>query len=135
MATEPFIRSESTGPGPEEILPSCALTSAVDKLIGMQDGWLEGGGTAPARKTCPPCPKTWWSFSLLKCLTPGVVPTEEGNVSLEWIRPAAGIGLEVNFVDRPLELYPTDPSTDTFAEEHFGWEEWPQAFEKISALL
>lgn len=66
---------------------------------------------------------------------PAVVPTEEGNISLEWIKPTTRVELEVNFSDNQLELYATDLNRDTFVEQSFGWDEWPNAFKKISSLL
>lgn len=66
---------------------------------------------------------------------PTVVPTEEGNVSLEWIKPAARVELEVNFAAGLLELYATDIEADTFVEDSFDLRDWAGAFASITLLL
>lgn len=118
-----------------EIVPHYALTSAIDELNGLEDGWLEGHGIAPDPKDLARL-----SEELIESFPPGidypaVVPTEDGNVSLEWIKPAARIELEVNFAESRLELYATDMQADTFLDESFDMGNWVGAFEKITSLL
>jgi hypothetical protein len=118
-----------------EVVPHYALTSAIDDLNSLENGWLEGRGIAPDTENL-----AWLSEELIEAFPvgieyPAVVPTEDGNVSLEWIKPAARIELEVNFIENRLELYATDLEADTFVDESFETGDWAGAFERITYLL
>lgn len=117
-----------------EILPHFALTCEIEKLAQLSDGWLEGGGTAPKAADLE-----WLSGEMADQFPvidyPSVVPTEEGNVVFEWIRPQARIELEVNFEGDTLELYSTDLAKDEFREETYPKGDWPAAFAKVTSLL
>jgi hypothetical protein len=112
-----------------------ALAKTIHNLSNLKDGWLEGRGVAPRRFILERL-----SDELVEKFPPGidypaVVPTEEGNVSLEWTRPAALVQLEVNFSESRLELYATDIEADAFVEESFALEDWAGAFGRITSLL
>jgi hypothetical protein len=64
-----------------------------------------------------------------------VVPTEEGNIVFEWIRPHTRIELEVNFSEQQLEIYATNLKTNDFVEETHPQTDWADAFAKASQLL
>ncbi len=112
-----------------------ALVSAIDGLLSLKDGWLEGSGVAPSSENL-----SWLTNEVVKSLPetleyPSVVPTQEGNVVFEWIRPHARIELEINFDGRRLELYSSNIATDTFVEESFGLDHWGEAYTRIAELL
>ena len=118
-----------------EVVPHYALTSAIDSLNELKDGWLEGHGKAPSSFSL-------WNLSneLVDSFPagidyPSVVPTEEGNVSLEWIMPSARVEVEVNFAEGRLELYATDLKADTFVEETYEIGDWDNVFKSITSLL
>ena len=118
-----------------EVVPHYALVSAIDGLTELRDGWLEGHGVAPDAGNL-----SRLSEQLVGVFPPGlsypaVVPTEDGNVSLEWIKPTARIELEVNFAEHRLELYATDVASDLFVDESFPEDDWAGAFGRISQLL
>jgi hypothetical protein len=118
-----------------ELLPHLELVGGIEALLELQDGWLEGGGKAP-----DPERLSWLMNEMVRAFPadleyPAVVPTEDGNVVLEWIRPHARIELEVNFADEQLELYATNLKTDQFVEETYPQDGWADAFGKISTLL
>lgn len=111
------------------------LTAGIDALASLKDGWLEGNGVAPDSGNL-----NWLSNEVTKVFPesfeyPAVVPTEDGNVVLEWIRPHARIELEVNFADQRLELYATNLKTNEFVEETYPQDGWADAFAKVSTLL
>ena len=111
------------------------LTARIDGLASLKDGWLEGHGAAPK---CDDL--NWLSNEVAKVFPdsleyPAVVPTEDGSVVLEWIRPDARIELEVNFAARQLELYATDLKTNQFVEETYPQDGWAAAFSKVATLL
>jgi hypothetical protein len=111
------------------------LTSGIDALALLKDGWLEGNGVALKNGYL-----IWLSNEVTKAFPesleyPAVVPTEDGNVVFEWIRPHARIELEVNFADEQLELYATNLKTNQFVEETYSQDGWADAFDKISSLL
>lgn len=118
-----------------DIVPHYALVSAIDDLSNLKDGWLEGRGVSPRRLNLERLSDDLVETFPAGIDYPAVVPTEEGNVSLEWIRPAARVELEVNFAENRLELYATDIEFDTFVEETFALEDWEGAFGKITSLL
>lgn len=121
--------------GQLEVIPHYALTSAIDALNLLENGWLEGHGVAPDSKNLARLSEELIESFPLGIDYPAVVPTEDGNVSLEWIRPSARIELEVNFAGNRLELYATDIESDMFVDESFEAEDWAGAFEKITYLL
>lgn len=118
-----------------DIVPHYALSAAIDDLNNLKDGWLEGRGIAPQRLNLERLSEDLVDVFPPRIQYPAVVPTEEGNVSLEWIKPAARVELEVNFSEKRLELYATDIEADTFVEESFALEDWAGAFGRITSLL
>lgn len=118
-----------------EVVPHYALMSAIDELNALEDGWLEGHGVAPDSQNLARLSEKLIESFPLGIDYPAVIPTEDGNVSLEWIKPTARIELEVNFAENRLELYATDIEADTFVDEFFEAGDWAGAFEKITYLL
>lgn len=118
-----------------ETLPHYRLVSAIEALAVLRDGWLEGQGVAPDSGNL-----NWLANEVTKNFPdsleyPAVVPAEDGNVVLEWIKPHARIELEVNFGGRQLELYASDLKTDRFVEETFPQDGWKQALERVASLV
>jgi len=118
-----------------ERLPHYPLTSGIDKLSILADGWLEGVGVAPKSEDL-----NWLTNEIAKAFPesiayPSVAPTEEGNVVLEWILPKARIELEVNFANQQLELYASYLDSDIFVEKTFENTQWPEAFGHVEGLL
>lgn len=111
------------------------LTSGIEALAALKDGWLEGNGVAPNNDHL-----NWLTNEVTKAFPesleyPAVVPTEDGNVVFEWVRPQARIELEINFADKQLEIYATNLKTREFVEVTLNQNEWPSAFEEIARLL
>jgi len=111
------------------------LTAGVEALTSLKDGWLEGHGVAPNSEHL-----NWLSNEMAKVFPdsleyPAVVPTEDGNVVFEWIRPQARIELEVNFAGQKLELYSTNLKKNDFVEATYPQDGWAEAFAKVSTLL
>jgi hypothetical protein len=118
-----------------ECLPHFGLVSKIDALGSLVDGWLEGNGVAPRSANL-----AWLTDEVAKYFPealeyPSVVPTEDGHVVFEWIRPQARIELEVNFDAQKLELYATNLTTSQFTETSFDTSDWNTAFSKIERLL
>jgi hypothetical protein len=118
-----------------DCLQHLVLVSKIDALSSLADGWLEGNGIAPSIANT-----TWLTDEVTKYFPealeyPSVVPTEDGHVVFEWIRPQARIELEVNFGAQKLELYATNLTTNQFTEESFSTSDWDAAFSKIERLL
>ena len=85
-----------------------------------------------------PLAHSWKEWS--KSLPPGIacpieVSDDDGNVILEWIKPAARIELEVNGRENRLELYATNIETGVFVEESFKAADLADAFQRVSELL
>jgi hypothetical protein len=118
-----------------ELLPHLELVGSILALTELLDGWLEGGGVAPNHERL-----NWLISEMMRTFPPeleypSVVPTEDGNVVFEWIRPDARIELEINFADEQLELYATNLITNDFVEVTYPQGGWASAFDKVSTLL
>jgi hypothetical protein len=118
-----------------ELLPHLELVGAIEGLCELEDGWLEGGGMKPN-----PDNLLWLMNEVVRVFPvdfeyPAVVPTEDGNVIFEWIRPLSRIELEINFSDKQLELYATNLETSQFVEEVYPQFAWKDAFDKVATLL
>lgn len=118
-----------------ELLPHLELVGGIEALLALQDGWLEGGGKVPDAERLADLMNEMVRVFPSSLEYPAVVPTEDGNVVFEWIRPQARIELEVNFVDQRLELYATNLKTNHFVEETYPQDGWADAFAKVSNLL
>ncbi len=118
-----------------ECLPHLVLVSKIEELGALVDGWLGGNGVALDSENL-----TWLTDEVAKHFPetleyPSVVPTEDGHVVFEWIRPQARIELEVNFDEQRLELYATNLTTNQFTEESFDTAGWSAAFTRVERLL
>ncbi|OAM90734.1 hypothetical protein AW736_06415 [Termitidicoccus mucosus] len=118
-----------------ERLPHYLLTSSIDKLAILADGWLEGVGVAPKPEALNWLTNEVSTSFPLSLEYPSVAPSEEGNVIFEWIRPHARIELEVNFADQKLELYSTNLKANDFVEKVFEFNQWQEAFGQVEGLL
>ena len=121
-----------------EIILHYPLVDGLDKLLQLEDGWLNGSGTAPA-----PANIEWLSEQLVEEFPSGldypeIGASDEGNVVLEWIRPKLRAELEVNFEEKQLEFYSTNFESDDFIEESIAFDEanaWPSIFALIKKRL
>ncbi len=118
-----------------ETLPHYALVVAIDALADLPAGWLEGHGAAPSPERL-----NWLSNEVTRAFPesvayPSVVPTEEGHVIFEWIRPHSRIELEFNFSKSQIELYATNLNTKDFKEQSFGTGQWSEAFAVVQQLI
>jgi hypothetical protein len=118
-----------------ERLPHYPLTSGIDKLASLADGWLEGAGAVPKPEDLNLLTNEISKAFPESLAYPSVAPTEEGNVILEWILPKARIELEVNFANKQLELYASYLNSDHFVEKTFEISQWQQAFGEVEGLL
>jgi hypothetical protein len=131
MAKESFIQPRFVGARFDEH----TFISDIFELNGLENGWLEGHGIAPDSQNLARLSGKLIESFPVGINYPAVIPMEDGNVSLEWIKPTARIDLEVNFAGNRLELHASDIDTDTFVDESFGMEDWAGAFQRIGSLL
>ena len=118
-----------------DCLPHYDLVSKIDALALLTDGWLEGCGIAPTNVNI-----NWLTNSVVQHFPkdleyPSIVPTEDGNVIFEWIRPRSRIELEVNFSNNQIELYATDIANNEFIEALYSQEQLDVAFGNVKRLL
>ena len=118
-----------------ECLTHYALTSKLDALASLSDGWLEGRGIAPTSDNLNRLANEIAQYFPTNLDYPSVAPTEDGNVIFEWIRPKARIELEVNFADQSIELYATNVLSDEFVEKTFNQTKWHDAFTMVAGLI
>ncbi|MCC5841504.1 MAG: hypothetical protein JJT96_15425 [Opitutales bacterium] len=111
------------------------LASAIENLQTLSGGWLEGGGMAPSESDLESLVNEVSARFPDLLEYPSVVPTEEGNVVFEWIRPNLRIELEVNFPEKKLELYSTNLADSSFVEEVFSRDEWEIAYARVNQIL
>ena len=115
--------------------PHFDLVSKIDALASLEDGWLEGYGIAPTNVNI-----NWLTNSVVQYFPkdldyPSVVPTEDGNVIFEWIRPQSRIELEINFANNQIEIYATDIANNEFIEKLYSKEQLDVAFGYVKGLF
>ncbi len=92
------------------------FSSRLDEFRAIQDGWLDGGGTAPSPRSLD-----WLSGSLKDYYAddspmPHIYPTPEGGVSLEWAIGPHRASLEIDLDVHEAEWHCLDLS----AGESYG---------------
>ena len=137
MTQEPFIQPRFVGPrfeGHTLPLSAAKLVGGIEALMGLKDGWLEGEGKAPNPEHLTGLVNKMAQLFPAGLESPAVVPTEDGNVVFEWIRPQARIEVEVNFAGKQLDFYATNLKTNDFEEATYSPDEWTDIFTKVSTL-
>lgn len=92
------------------------VTSRLDALRTLRDGWLDGKGVAPGASGLD-----WFATAFNESYpddlpSPYIYPVAEGGIQLEWsIRPHE-ISLEIHFSDHSAAWHSLDLETDE--EEH-----------------
>ena len=128
----------NTEPNKPSATPETDGVNGIEALTNLQDGWLEGGGKAPEHERLTGLMNEMVRVFPADLEYPAVMPTEDGNVVFEWIRPHARIELEVNFAGGQLELYASNLKTDQFVEKTYpqnGWTHWCRALEYVKTLI
>lgn len=87
--TQSIIRDSSDG----EIRGALNITSQLDELRSLEDGWLEGGGVAPSHGGLDWLIQSFERHYPSSLPRPYLYPTEEGGVQAEWV--FGGIDIEV----------------------------------------
>ncbi len=118
-----------------DLLPHWNLVSSVERLSSLQAGWLDGHGALFAIEDVSQIAQDLAQAFPVKLEYPVVVPTGEGNVSLEWIRLESRIELEANIIGQQLELYATNVGGKDFLDEVFKIDAWDKALERVTQLL
>lgn len=118
-----------------DLLPHWNLVSSIERLSTLQAGWLAGHGALFAIEDMSQIAQDLAQAFPVGLDYPVVVPTGDGNVSLEWIRPESRIELEANIIDKQLELYATNVGGTEFLAEVFDVNAWDQALDRVNQLL
>lgn len=118
-----------------DLLPHWSLVSSVEKLASLQAGWLDGYGALFPIETMSQIAQDLAQAFPAGLEYPAVVPTGDGNISFEWIRPESRLELEVNINEQKLELYATNVGGIDFIAELFEMDAWHQALERVTQLL
>lgn len=118
-----------------DLLPHWNLVSSIESLSTLQAGWLDGHGALFAIEDVSQIAQDLAQAFPVGLDYPAVVPTGDGNVCLEWIRPESRIELEANIIDKQLELYATNVGGNEFLAEVFDVNAWDQALDRVNQLL
>ena len=119
-----------------ELLPNQSLAVRIDALAMLEDGWLDGLGTAPNKEQL-----AWATDRLVATFPetlpyPHVAPTAEGGLFLEWIQPASRISAEILLPNHKCEVQATNTATRQSVEQEFNLDQadnWPALFEFVRA--
>jgi len=117
-----------------EDVSSPDFSSRLDEFRAIEDGWLDGGETAPS----PHC-IDWLSSNLKRYYSsdlpmPYIYPTPEGGVSLEWSLGPYRASLEIDLDTRQAEWHCLDLSTDDPCEQDLQLD-IPQDWEWLASEL
>lgn len=118
-----------------DLLPHWTLVCAVEKLALLKAGWLEGHGASFSIETISQISQDLSQAFPMDLEYPIVVPTGDGHVSLEWVRPQSRIELEANTTDQQLELYATNVGGTDFLDDTFPPYAWDKALARVAQLL
>jgi len=118
-----------------DLLPHWTLVSAVEKLALLKAGWLDGHGALFSSETIAQISQDLSQAFPMDLEYPIVVPTGDGHVCLEWIRPQSRIELEANTTDQQLELYATNVGGSDFLDDTFPLYAWDMALARVAQLL
>jgi hypothetical protein len=118
-----------------DLLPHWSLVSSVERLASLQAGWLDGYGALFPIESMSQIAQDLAQAFPAGLEYPAVVPTGDGNISFEWIRPESRLELEVNINEQKLELYATNVGGIDFIAELFEMDAWHQALERVTQLL
>ena len=93
------------------------IPAQLDKLRGLQNGWLDGEGKAP-----PPSGLDWLSGVFMQHYPDGAdppytYPTPEGGVNMEWSIGKREISLEIDLVNHTGEWLDYNVDTDDSIEK------------------
>lgn len=103
--------------------PGCRIPvlEQVDSLRGLQEGWLDGEGSAFSDEALA------WSSKLLESLvtgfelaTPHIYPTPAGSVRAEWSRPLWEISAELDWARKLSEVRAVRLDADEMHERTFS---------------
>lgn len=120
------------------ILPNSQLAMQFKELEDLQDGWLDGGGTALDKTGLAWLEKLFVEQYARDLPVPTFFPTPESNVRIEWAIGRNDISLEVDLEDRTgyLHAMNLDSGADEEATLHLQTkEEWAKLFTAIRAHI
>ena len=88
------------------------VTSQLDELRSLEDGWLEGGGIAPSHEGLDWLVQSFERYYPTDLPRPYLYPTEEGGVQAEWVFGAIDIEVRINLSTRRGAYLWLDESTE-----------------------
>jgi hypothetical protein len=120
----------------EQILRS-RLPARLAELRLLRDGWLEGGGTAPASAGLDWLSGAFTGVYPEDLPLPFAYPTPEGGIRLEWALGSHDVTLDVDLAEHRGSLHALDLTSDE--EREFGLNlnepaEWARLIEQIQGI-
>ncbi len=94
------------------LLDPLDVTSRLEELKALKDGWLDGLGAAPSPDGLDWLARTFDAFYSDTLPLPYIYPVAEGGVRFEWSLTPHEISLEINFSERSGEWHSLDLVTD-----------------------
>jgi hypothetical protein len=94
------------------LLDPLDVSSRLDELRTLKDGWLDGLGAAPSAEGLEWLARTFDAFYADTLPLPYIYPVAEGGVRFEWSLTPHEISLEINFSERSGEWHSLNLETD-----------------------
>ena len=118
MSTQSFLRPELTGAGlRSSTRRRMDISTRLDELRSLRDGWLEGGGRALSHEGLDWLSRTFERYYPANLPLPYLYPTEEGGVQAEWSLGPKEVSLEIELRSHAGEWHVLDMETDAVSEQ------------------
>ena len=98
--------------GHVSVLDPLNISSQLDDLRSLKDGWMEGGGSAPSQAGLDWLDDRFEELYPCNLPPPYIYPTYDGGVQAEWSLGAREVSLSVNLLDHSAEWVSVDISIE-----------------------
>ncbi|NTU49721.1 MAG: hypothetical protein HGA87_02295 [Desulfobulbaceae bacterium] len=101
------------------LLDPLDISERLDELKNLNDGWLDGEGTAPNPEVLNWLSNSFTRYYSAELPLPYIYPTAEGGIQVEWSLPPNDVSLEIDLTTHQgewhcLNLNTNEEETDTF---------------------
>ena len=110
--TQSIIRDSTRS----DIEAALDITSQLDELRSLEDGWLEGGGMSPPEEGLDWLAQSFERHYPTELPRPYLYPTEEGGVQAEWVFGVIDIEVRIDLSTRRAAYLWLDESTEEVRE-------------------
>ena len=93
------------------------VSTRLDELSRLDDGWLDGEGKAPSQSGLQWLTECFDRFFLDELQLPYLCPTEDGGICAEWLLEPLNLSLEIDLENRRGYWHVVDFTNKSFTEK------------------